>query len=449
MDEIAERIKERIREMKEERKIFISELQAIASKVSDLEKRMERTNSLAASLEALKDDIEKKTSFLEKRDIEKIRKEAVDDVRSSIADLAQKEASNSYAELKSAMLGIVQGGLEKNREAIERSVDIRIDEVKKSIEEKASTLFRRSLEEELQEVSKVREKLKEQVYENLKSGLRETEEQMRRDIEREVRKATREEVDNARKDVDSGVTSVSSSIKLLEDRLSMIEREMRIKTGSLEEYKLEEFVKAKELEELRSTVREMSSKVSRDIESLRSEIRDDVRGQTAILKKEGEVMRIGLEAAIQDRIRSIGREVKTTVSSIYEESESMALNYLRTRLEAEVDKRLEEKLSSTTSLIIEQVVTRTKREADELLRASFRGKEIEFKTAMASEVNYMMDGLEERLKRDLKETILTFKEEVKKKVFDDINQEISRMIRRELREQGVVKVVGFDDDREG
>ncbi|MBI5355669.1 MAG: hypothetical protein HZB68_04410 [Candidatus Aenigmarchaeota archaeon] len=200
MDEIAEKIKEKIREMREERKMMFSEMQLIATRITETEQRMKRIEELAKAMETLRDDVEKRTVILQRKEADRIKKEVIDEFKPAMENTLSRETTQSYAEMKEVVLGIVQGGLEKSKENVEKYIDTKLERMKGMVEESASKMYKRSLEDELNEVERVRAALKQQVFESLRDGLKETELGMKKDIEREVKRSAREEADEIRKD---------------------------------------------------------------------------------------------------------------------------------------------------------------------------------------------------------------------------------------------------------
>lgn len=443
MDDVAEKIKEKIREMREERKMMFSEMQLMASRITEAESRLRRMEDLTKAMETLREDLEKRTGLLQKKEADRIKKEVIDEFRPSIEAAVSKETGQSYAEMKEVVLGIVQGGLEKSRENVERYIDSKLEKSRSVMEDAASKMYKRSLEEELNEVERVRATLKQQIFESLRDGLKETELGMKKDIEREVKRSTREEADEIRKDISETLVKAASMVKANEEKIASVERAVNSKLSYVDEIKLEEFVKAKELEEMRLAVRDFDSRVSRAMDNMRAELKDSLRGADSVIKKDAENLRLGLESAIQDRIRSIGVEVKKTVSTIYEESETMSMNYLKASLEAEVDKKVDERLRVATEVITEELYAKSRKIADELLRE----KEFDFKTAMASEINIVLRGVEDRLRKNVETMILSFRDDLRKGLMTDIENDVRKVIKREMRNTGVIEIVGIDSDK--
>lgn len=443
MDDVAEKIKEKIREMREERKMMFSEMQLIASRLTETESRLKRMEDLTKEMETLREDIEKRTAILQKKEADRIKKEVVDEFRPAMEGAISKETTQSYSEMKEVILGIVQGGLEKSRENSEKHIDSRLEKMKAVMEESASKMYKRSLEDELNEVERVRATLKQQIFESLRDGLKETELGMKKDIEREVKRSAREEADEIRKDVSDVIVKATNMVKANEEKISSVEKAVNTKLSYVDEIKLEEFVKAKELEELRISVRDFDSRVSRAIEGMRQELKDSLRSEGSVIRKDAERLRLDLEGAIQDRVRSIGTEVKKTVSTIYEESEAMAMNYLKASLEAEVDRKVDDRLRVATEVITEELYAKSRKIADEL----FRDKELDFKTAMASEINIVLRSVEDRLRKNMETMILSFRDDLRKGLMNDIESDVRKVIKREIRNSGVIEIVGLDSDK--
>jgi len=443
MDEIAEKIKEKIREMREERKMMFSEMQLMASRISETENRLKRMEELTKAMETLREDVEKRTILLQKKEADRIKKEVIEEFKPSIEAALSRETTQSYAEMKEVVLGIVQGGLEKSKENVEKYIDTKLDKMKGAMEESASKMYKRSLEEELNEVERVRTALKQQVFESLRDGLKETELGMKKDIERDVKRASREEAEEIRKDITDTLSKAVAMVKSNEEKVAAVEKAANAKLSYVDEIKLEEFVKAKELEEMRISVRDFDSRVSRAIEGMRSELKDSLRSEGSVMRKDSERLRLDLEGAMQDKIRSIGTEVKKTVSTIYEESEAMAMNYLKASLEAEVDRKVDDRLRVATEVITEELYAKSRKIADELLRE----KELDFKTAMASEINMVLRGVEDRLRKNMETMILSFRDDLRKGLMNDIENDVRKVIKREIRNSGVIEIVGLDSDK--
>lgn len=443
MDDVAEKIKEKIREMREERKMMFSEMQLIASRLTEAESRLKRMEDMAKEMETLREDIEKRTVLLQKKEADRIKKEVMDEFKPAVEGAISKETTQSYSEMKEVILGIVQGGLEKSKENAEKHIDARLEKMKAAMEESASKMYKRSLEDELNEVERVRATLKQQIFESLRDGLKETELGMKKDIEREVKRSSREEADEIRKDVSDLIAKATNMAKANEEKISSVEKAVNTKLSYVDEIKLEEFVKAKELEEIRIAVRDFDSKVSRAIEGMRQELKDSLRSEGSVIRKDAERLRLDLENAIQDRVRSIGTEVKKTVSTIYEESEAMAMNYLKASLEAEVDRKVDDRLRVATEVITEELYAKSRKIADEL----FRDKELDFKTAMASEINIVLRGVEDRLRKNMETMILSFRDDLRKGLMNDIESDVRKVIKREIRNSGVIEIVGLDSDK--
>ncbi|MBI5355668.1 MAG: hypothetical protein HZB68_04405 [Candidatus Aenigmarchaeota archaeon] len=232
-------------------------------------------------------------------------------------------------------------------------------------------------------------------------------------------------------------------VKTNEEKVVSVERAVNTKLSYVDEIKLEEFVKAKELEEMRISVRDFDSRVSRAIDNMRAEVKDSLRSEGAVIRKDAERLRLDMESAIQDRVRSIGSEVKKTVSTIYEESEAMAMNYLKASLEAEVDRKVDDRLRVATEVITEELYIKSRKIADEL----FREKELDFKTAMASEINMVLRGVEDRLRKNMETMILSFRDDLRKGLMNDIENDVRKVIKREIRNSGVIEIVGLDSDK--
>lgn len=318
MSDVTDRIKDRIREMKEEKRRLISDIEVLTNSMSEIEQRIVSVENklvlledITGAINDLEEKLELKSNVLHRKEADAIKKLVVEDLSASVANMVTKENDSSYDQMKSAVLEVLNSGLEKNKQSIdelvEKEVQKAIVNVQSNVEKVTSKELERSIRDEMDEIQRLKAILHEDIKETIVDEMKDVKETIKHDIPKTVKIHSKEEASRIQDVVSTDILKMSTAVDSLKADMAKVTGEVTLNSSTIDEVKItgsERYTELSKISDLVSAVRE-------DVERKESEMKDELK---ATLRGAIEVREI------VDGLRVLDNERKSEISQVSEAS---------------------------------------------------------------------------------------------------------------------------------